>query len=162
VQTEDGNWPWGTLVHQSGSCYGCALPLDPRDGPVEPRGLSSASPVETRGHLLGQKAHHVRLSDLWLRTTPRVKFSTDESPGLALMLTLIERLGLREITARILHELALGVRAAEAVGVALDRRIDGAIRLHVLVVGETPGTHVSELAGQRIGRTGKADDEDTG
>ena len=116
-----------------------------------PAGFRRRRLVETRGHLLGQKAHHVRLSDLWLRTTPRFKFSTDESPGLALMLTLIERLGLREITARILHELALGVRAAEAVGVALDRRIDGAIRLHVLVVGETPGTHVSELAGRRIG-----------
>src|SRR6476660_5625032 len=78
------------------------------------------------------------------------------------MLTLIEGLGLRQIAARILHELALGVRAAEAVGLALDRRIDGAIRLHVLVIGETPGTHVAELAGHRIGRTGKADDEDAG
>src|SRR5512132_2701506 len=73
------------------------------------------------------EAHHASLSDLWLRTTPRAKFSTDESPGLA-----------------------------------LDRRIDGAIRLHVLVIGETPGTHVAELAGHRIGRTGKADDEDAG
>jgi hypothetical protein len=34
--------------------------------------------------------------------------------------------------------------------------------LHVLVIGETPGTHVAELAGHRIGRTGKADDEDAG
>ena len=89
-------------------------------------------------------------------------FSTDKSPSLALMLTLIEGLGLRQIAARILHELALGVRAAEAVGLALDRRIYGAIRLHVLVIGETPGTHVAELAGHRIGRTGKADDEDAG
>ena len=78
------------------------------------------------------------------------------------MLTLIERLSLRQITGRVLHELALSVRAAEAVGLALDRRIDGAIRLHVLVIGETPGTHVAELAGHRIGRTGKADDEDAG
>jgi hypothetical protein len=78
------------------------------------------------------------------------------------MLTLKEGLGLRQIAARILHELALGVRAAEAVGIALDRRIDGAIRLHVLVIGETPGTHVAELAGHRIGRTGKADDEYAG
>ena len=87
--------------------------------------------------------------DLWLRTTPGAKFSTDESPSLALVLTLIEGLGLHQIAARILHELALGVRAAEAVGIALDRRIDGAIRLHVLVIGETPGTHVAELAGHR-------------
>ena len=82
--------------------------------------------------------------------------------SLAFMLTLIERLGLRQIAARILHELALGVRAAETVGLALDRGIYGAIRLHVLVVGETPGTHVSELAGRGISRTGKADDDDTG
>jgi Fusaric acid resistance protein-like len=86
------------------------------------------------------------LLDFWLRTTPRAKFSTDESPGLALVLTLIEGLGLRQIAARILHELAPGVRAAEAVGFALDRRVDGAIRLHILVIGETPGTHVAELA----------------
>ena len=52
----------------------------------------------------------------------------------------------------------LGVRAAEAVGLPLDRRIDGAIRLHVLVIGETPGTHVAKLAGRRIRRTGKAND----
>jgi hypothetical protein len=78
------------------------------------------------------------------------------------MLTFIEGLGLRQIADRTLHKLALGVRAAEAVGLALDRRIDGAIRLHVLVIGETPGTHVPELAGHRIGRTGKADDEDAG
>jgi hypothetical protein len=44
---------------------------------------------------------------------------------------LIEGLGLRQIGARILHELAFGVLAAEAVGLALDRRMDGAIRLHV-------------------------------
>jgi hypothetical protein len=34
--------------------------------------------------------------------------------------------------------------------------------LHILVIGETPGTHVAQLAGHRIGRTGKADDEDAG
>jgi hypothetical protein len=34
--------------------------------------------------------------------------------------------------------------------------------LHVLVIGETPGTHVAELAGHRLGPTGKADDEDAG
>jgi hypothetical protein len=80
--------------------------------------------------------------------------------GLALMFTLIEGLGLRQITARVLHELALGVRAAEAVGLALKRRIDRSIRLHVLVIGETPGTHVAQLAVYAISRTGKADDKD--
>lgn len=58
--------------------------------------------------------------------------------------------------------MALGVRAAEAVGLALDCCIDGTIRLHILVIGETPGAHVAELTGHRIGRTGKADDEDAG
>ena len=82
--------------------------------------------------------------------------------GLALVFTLIEGLGLRQIDARILHELTLSVRAAEAVGLALDRRVYGAIRLYVFVIGETPGTHVAELTGHRIGRTGKADDEDAG
>src|SRR5262249_42736999 len=78
------------------------------------------------------------------------------------MLALIEGLGLRQIAARILHELALGVGATEAVGLAFDRCVDGAIRLHVLMIGETPGTHVAELAGRRIGRTGKADEDDAG
>src|SRR5262249_31991144 len=76
------------------------------------------------------------------------------------MLALIEGLGLRQIAARILHELALGVRTAEAVGLAFDRCVNGAIRLPVLVIGETPGTHVAELTGRRIGRTGKADEND--
>jgi hypothetical protein len=75
------------------------------------------------------------------------------------MLTLIEGLGLGQITARVLHELALSVRAAETVGLALNRPIDGTIRLHILVIGETPGTHVAELAVCGIGRTGKADDK---
>ena len=72
------------------------------------------------------------------------------------MLALIEGLGLRQITAWILHKLALSVRAAEAVGLALDRRIDGAIRLHVLVIGETPAAHIAELPSGGIGRGGKS------
>ena len=75
------------------------------------------------------------------------------------MFTLIEGLGLRQITARILHELALSVRAAEAVGLAFDRRIDGAIRLHVLVIGEAPGTHIAELPSGGKGRGGKSKHE---
>src|SRR5262245_4786491 len=81
------------------------------------------------------------------------------SDGLTLVFTLIEGLGLRQITARIFHELALGVRAAEAVGLALDGRIHGAIRLHVFVVGETPATHIAEFPIGGIGRGGKSDDE---
>ena len=77
------------------------------------------------------------------------------------MFALIEGLGLRQITTRILHELALCVRAAEAVRLAFDRRIDGTIRLHILVIGEAPGTHIAELAVYSIRRTGEADDEHT-
>jgi hypothetical protein len=33
-----------------------------------------------KGPLTWAEAHHASLSDLWLRTTPRAKFSTDESP----------------------------------------------------------------------------------
>jgi hypothetical protein len=79
--------------------------------------------------------------------------------GLALVFTLIERLGLRQITPRILQELALGVRAAEAIRFALDRRIDGAIRLHVLVIGETPAAHIAELPSGGIGGAGKSKQE---
>jgi hypothetical protein len=34
--------------------------------------------------------------------------------------------------------------------------------MHILVVGEAPSTHVVEVAGHRIGRTGKADEEYAG
>src|SRR5262245_34151300 len=81
------------------------------------------------------------------------------SDGLALVFTLIEGLGLRQITARILHELALRIRAAEAVGLALDSRIHRAIRLHVLVVGKTPATHVAEFPSSCIGRGAKSNHE---
>jgi hypothetical protein len=75
------------------------------------------------------------------------------------VLALIKGLGLRQIAAWILHKLALSVRAAKAVGLALDRRIDGAIRLHVLVVGEAPGAHIAELPSGGIGRGGKSKHE---
>src|SRR5262245_22976591 len=78
------------------------------------------------------------------------------SDGLALVFTLIEGLGLRQITARIVHELALRIRAAEAVGLALNSRIHRAIRLHVLVVGETPATHIAEFPSGGIGRGAKS------
>ena len=58
-----------------------------------------------------------------------------EDLHLALVFTLIEGLGLRQVTTGILHELALSVLAAETVGLTLKRRIDGTIRLHVLVIG---------------------------
>jgi len=78
------------------------------------------------------------------------------------MLALIKALSLLQICVRALHEVGLGVLAAEAVRAALYRRVDRAICLHVLVVGEAPSTHVVELASHRIGRTGKAHEEDAG
>jgi len=75
------------------------------------------------------------------------------------MLTLIEGLSVLQIAVGILHELVFGALTAEAVSVAFYRCIDGAIGLHILVVGEAPSTHIVELAGRRIGGTGKADEE---
>jgi hypothetical protein len=82
--------------------------------------------------------------------------------ALTLVLALIKGLSLLEVCVRAFHEVGLGVLAAEAVGATLYRRVDGAICLHVLVVGEAPRTHVVELASHRIGRTGKADEEYAG
>src|SRR6185437_5710454 len=69
---------------------------------------------------------------------------------------LIEGLGLSQIGIGTLHELALGVLAAEAVGLALEARTNGAIRLHVLVIGKAPTAHIVELTGCREGRRGEA------
>ena len=82
--------------------------------------------------------------------------------ALTLVLALIKGLSLLQVCVRAFHEVGLGVLAAEAVGATLYRRVDGAICLHVLVVGEAPRTHVVELASHRIGGTGKADDEYAG
>src|SRR6476660_5357168 len=84
------------------------------------------------------------------------------SNALTLVLALIKGLGLLQVCVRAFHKVVLGVLAAEAVGATLYRRADGAICLHVLVVGESPRTHVVELASHRIGRTGKADEEYAG
>ena len=61
------------------------------------------------------------------------------------MLALVEGLGFGQVSAGILHEVGLSLLAAKAVGLALDRRIDGAIGRYVFVICETPGTHVAEL-----------------
>src|SRR5262245_22351862 len=67
------------------------------------------------------------------------------SVTLSFVLALVEGLGLSKIGVGILHELRLGLGVAEAVGLALDRRIDGAIRLHVLMIGKAPAAHIIEL-----------------
>src|SRR6188768_3512645 len=76
---------------------------------------------------------------------------------LSFVLALVEGLGLGKIGVGILHELRLGLGVAEAVGLALDRRIDGAIRLHVLMIGKAPATHIVELASGRESRRAKAE-----
>src|SRR6188472_848418 len=79
------------------------------------------------------------------------------SGALSFVLALVEGLGLGKIGVRILHELRLGLLVAEAVGLALDRRIDGAIRLHALMIGKAPAAHIAELAGGRDSRCGEAE-----
>src|SRR5262249_28539361 len=67
------------------------------------------------------------------------------SPSLARMLALVIGLRLREIAFRVLHEVRLSLLIAEAVSLALDRRIDRAIRGGVFAHGETFGAHVIKL-----------------
>jgi hypothetical protein len=62
------------------------------------------------------------------------------------MFALIEGLSFGKIASSVLHKVGFGLLAAEAVGLAFDRRVNGAIRRHVFVIGETPGTHVAEFA----------------
>jgi hypothetical protein len=85
--------------------------------------------------------------------------SEKRSPGrvrrrgnLAPMFALIEGQSFVQISSRVLHEVGLGLLAAKAVGLALERRIDRAIRLYVFVVGKAPGTLVVELASCGISR----------
>src|SRR5262245_18334282 len=57
---------------------------------------------------------------------------------LALMLALIEGLSFGQIGSWVLQEVGFGVLAAKAVGLALDRRVDGAIRCDVFVISKAP------------------------
>src|SRR6188472_4381568 len=75
------------------------------------------------------------------------------------MFALIEGLSFGQIGSWVLHKVGFGVLAAKAIGLARDRRVDGAIRLHVFVIGQTPGTHVAELASRGISRGGKSQHE---
>ena len=58
---------------------------------------------------------------------------------LALRFALIEGLSFGQVLIGTLHEVGLGRLATKAVGMALERRIDRAIRLYVLMVGKAPG-----------------------
>src|SRR5262249_45911637 len=72
------------------------------------------------------------------------------------MLALKEGLGLGQIGLGVLHEVRLGLRAAEAVGLAFDGRVNGAIRLHILAVGKAPAAHIVELTGSSESGRGEA------
>ena len=75
------------------------------------------------------------------------------------MFALIEGQSFVQISSWVLHEVGLGLLAAKAVGLALERRIDRAIRRYVFVIGKTPGTHIAELASRGISRGGKSKHE---
>src|SRR6185437_11011265 len=75
------------------------------------------------------------------------------------MFALIEGRSFVQIASWVLHEVGFGLLAAKAVGLALERRVDGTIRRYVFVIGKTPGTHVAELASRGICRGGKSKHE---
>ncbi len=63
------------------------------------------------------------------------------------MLAGVIGLRLREIARRVCHELGHGFLAAEAIGLALKLRIDGAVGLYVFAGCEAHCAHVIKLAG---------------
>ena len=75
------------------------------------------------------------------------------------MLLRVVGLRLSEIARRVCHELGQGRLVAEAVGLALNLHIDGAVRLYVLAVCEAHRAHVRVLAGHGESCSGHADDE---
>ena len=75
------------------------------------------------------------------------------------MFALIEGCSFVQIASWVFHEVGFGVLAAKAVGLALERRVDGTIRRYVFVIGETPRTHVVEFASRGISRGGKSKHE---
>ena len=75
------------------------------------------------------------------------------------MFALIEGLSFGQIGSRVLQEVGFGLLTAKAIGPAPNRRVDGAIRRYVFMIGKTPGTHVAELASRGISRGGKSKHE---
>src|SRR4029077_10654504 len=67
--------------------------------------------------------------------------------GLPRLLLRVIGLCLGEIARRVRHELGQGRLVAEAIGLASNLRIDGAVRLYVLAVCEAHRAHVVVLAG---------------
>src|SRR6478672_5960412 len=64
-----------------------------------------------------------------------------------LFLTRIIGLRLGEVALRVLHEQRLGHLIAEAIGLAIERRVDGAIGLYVLAECKALRAHIVKLAG---------------
>src|SRR5262249_4051917 len=90
---------------------------------------------------------------------PNQSLSTKLVPaprGLASVFEPIEGLSFGHIGSRVLQEVGFGLLAAKAIGLAPERRVDGAIRRYVFVIGKTPGTHIAELASCSISRAGKS------
>lgn len=79
-----------------------------------------------------------------------------ENRSLARMLAGIIGLRLREIARGVLHELGLGVLAAEAIGLASNLPIDGAVGFYVFAECEPHCAHVAVLAGHGQSRRGQA------
>ena len=86
-------------------------------------------------------------------------FGLPKRTGLPRMLLRVVGLCLSEIARRVCHELGQGRLVAEAIGLALDLRIDGAVRLYVLAVCEAHRAHVLVLAGHGESCSGHADEE---
>jgi hypothetical protein len=74
---------------------------------------------------------------------------------LSRMLLCVESLRLREIARGVFHEVAHGLLTAEAIGLALNLRVDRAVRIYVFAQREAFCTHVVELAGQGQSRGGQ-------
>ena len=71
------------------------------------------------------------------------------------MLLLIKGLGFREMGRWVLHEGLFGVVAAEAIGLALIRAVDRAVGLDLLMLCQSFGAEIVELA--RCGISGRGE-----
>jgi len=66
---------------------------------------------------------------------------------------------LREIFLGVLHELGHGLLTAEAISLALELRIDGAVRLYVLAGRKTLRAHITEFTSYGHGSRGHTNQE---
>jgi len=71
-------------------------------------------------------------------------------------------LRLGEVALRVLHEQRLGRLIAEAIGLAIERRVDGAIGLYVLAECKALRAHIVKLAGGGERFAGDAEQQGAG